>query len=159
MNIRMHYKTVRPTQEMLDKILRYSAGGEELFEDANLNPRDEKWWTETTGHIAAKLKEFMDVEKSTDHEIAASIPESAYMYCRDDREKAKVVVEYVKMARAGGSWLLPLGFLIRDCQRLEMEAMRMGDRVIRARSQLRAFAVAIAMALGCASLVETEDEF
>jgi len=50
--------------------------------------------------------------------------------------------------RRGAVWVLTVGYLIRDTERILLEGIHMGDDVIRARSQLRAFAWVIACETG-----------
>jgi hypothetical protein len=156
--IRMHFKALPATEEMVAEVLRFSTAGEELFEEANLSPQDEKWWVKTTKTIASMLQSAIDSWKVPDEDIVIKIPKDAYRHCYSESDRNRVRAEHIKGARVQGSWILPLGFLLRDCERLEMEALHMGDKVIRARGQLRAFGVAMAIALGCASVQSSDEE-
>lgn len=153
MNIRLHKGTV-PTQEMVEKISHCSAKGEELFETANLRQLDKKWWVDATQGIVHSLKEAIVIQKTTDDKLADQIPQSEYQSYFSESQKAKVRADYIKKVRNSTPWLLTLGFLLRDCERLEIEALHMGDKVIQSRGQLRSLAVVIALILGCASIPE-----
>lgn len=155
MHVVTKFKTVVPTREIIEKVKIAAKGGEELFEKASLRPRDEKWWTNSTNGIVEALEKTLIFQTVPDAEIIACIPESEFNGCYSERDKERVRQQHLTRARTGGSWVLYVGFLLRDAERLHMEALGLGDRVIQARSQLRAFAVVIAMELGCASIKES----
>jgi hypothetical protein len=93
-------------------------------------------------------------------EFASLRPQDEIWWTKTTKEIARSLQESLT-ARSRGqeTWVFTLGLLLRDCERLEMEALCMGDEAIRARRQLRAFAIAIAIALGCASWKpEPEDD-
>lgn len=156
MQINTHFKVISPTQEIIEEIKRAAKGGEELFEKAGLRPQDEVWWTEVTNEIVEDLQRTITLQSVPDEDIFACIPESAFKGCYSERDKELVREKCLRNARKGGRWVVTLGFFLRDCERLHMEALGLGSKVIQARGQLRAFAMVIAMALGCAS-VKTED--
>lgn len=155
MYVKTHFKTIVPTQEIIEKVRTAARGGEEVMERAELRPVDEQWWTDATNGIIESLEKTLILQSVPAEEIIACIPESEFKGCYSERDKERVREKHLVNARKGGSWVFTTGMLLRDAERLQVEALGRGDRVIRARSQLRAFAVVIAMALGCASIKES----
>lgn len=133
---------------MAERIRELAKGGEELLNKANLRPQDEEWWPETTEYIASTIISECEMRETSDEALIARIPQSAYAKCYSQRDRDEVTKERVAEQRRGGGWVLAIGYLIRDTERLLLEAIHMGDKVIRARSQIRAFAWVIAAETG-----------
>lgn len=160
MYIRYTFRSALPaTPEMATRVRALGQGGETCFDEANMRPQDERWWTETVETIASNMIKDCELRAATDEELALKIPESAYKtpygqpcppYEREKIRKERIAV----MRRNAGGWVMPLGFLTQGCERIYLEGIDQGQRAISARSQLRAFAVAIAMECGCARLQE-----
>lgn len=142
-------QTIKPTSEIVARVRELAAGGEECFDEADLRPSDEKWWRNVTGKIASSLEDTLRwLEMSTD-EILATMPANATKHAYSDAERARIRDEYVERRRRGGEWVFILGMMLRDAERIHTSAINHPQSAIRARSQLRAFAVAIANVLGC----------
>jgi hypothetical protein len=156
-HVRTHFKAVTPTPEIVSEVKKYAEAGSKLFERGNLRPADEEWWTNTTSEIVRLLERQISCNALTDEEIISCIPEEAYKGCWSDQERERVQQNHLQGARKGGAWVLPLGFMLRDAERLQMDALLRGQAIIEARTQLRAFVVAIAVVLGCVSLVPESD--
>lgn len=154
MNLVTTGRRLPPSREMAARIRELAKGGEELFERANLRPSDERWWLDTTAYIADCISDECFVREATEAQLLSRIPESVYRGCYDQRDKDKVTRDHLATIRKGGAWLLSLGYLIRDTERILMEGIHMGDEVIHARSQLRAFAWVIASETGYAKVVD-----
>lgn len=152
---RRHNLSTRETAERVRDLCR---GGEELFDRAKLRPQDEVWWTEATNHIASLMIEDCEIREASDATLAAKIPADAYRACYGQRDKDKVTQEHINRMRKGGAWVLTVGYLIRDTERIYLEGIAMGDRVIRARAQLRAFAWVIACETGLYKVVPDHGE-
>jgi hypothetical protein len=152
MYVKTHFKTISPTQEIIEKVRTAARGGEEVMERAELRPVDEQWWTDATNGIIESLEKTLILQSVPAEEIIACIPESEFKRCYSERDKERVREKHLVNARKGGAWVLTVGMLLRDTERLQVEALGRGNRVIQARGELRAFAVVIAMALGCASI-------
>lgn len=159
MHVQFTFRNALPaTLEMAARIRTLGEGGETCFEYANLRPQDEKWWTEVVEAIASGMVADCELRGATDDELALKIPETAYKtpygqpapYEREKIRKERIAA----MRRNAGGWVMPLGFLTQGCERIYLEGIDQGSRAISARSQLRAFAVAIAMECGCARLQE-----
>lgn len=157
----MHLVSTRrcniPNRETAERVRDLCRGGEELFDRANLRPQDEVWWTEATNHIASLMIEDCEIREANDATLAAKIPADAYRACYGQRDKDKVTQEHINRMRKGGAWVLTVGYLIRDTERIYLEGIAMGDRVIRARAQLRAFAWVIACETGLYKVVPDHD--
>ena len=162
MNVQFTFRSALPaTLEMAARIRTLGQGGETCFDHANLRPQDEKWWTETVEAIASLMEGDCELRKATDEELALRIPESAYKTAYGQpclpHEREKVRRERIQaMRRNVGGWVLAVGYLTRDCERIYLEGIDQGSHAIRARSQLRGFAIAIAMECGCARPQEGE---
>lgn len=145
-------------RETAERVRDLCRGGEELFDRAKLRPQDEVWWTETTNHIASLMIEDCEIRETSDANLAAKIPADAYRACYGQRDKDKVTQEHINRMRKGGAWVLTVGYLIRDTERIYLEGIAMGDRVIRARAGLRAFAWVIACETGLYKVVPDHGE-
>ena len=150
-----HNVSTRDTAERIRELCR---GGEELFDRAKLRPQDEVWWTDATNNIANLMIEDCEIRETSDATLATRIPESAYRSCYGQRDKDKVTQEHIGRMRKGAAWVLTVGYLIRDTERILLEGIHMGDRAIRARSQLRAFAWVIACETGLYKAVPDHGE-
>lgn len=152
---RRHNLSNRETAERVRDLCR---GGEELFDRAKLRPQDEVWWTEATNHIASLMIEDCEIREASDATLAAKIPADAYRACYGQRDKDKVTQEHINRMRKGGAWVLTVGYLIRDTERIYLEGIALGDAVIRARAGLRAFAWVIACETGLYKVVPDHGE-
>lgn len=146
-------RTAPASREMATRVRELAEGGESVFDKANLRPSDETWWVETTKHIADSIDDDVFVRGASDAELISRIPESAYKHCYGQSDRNKVTQDQLTVIRKGGAWVFPLGCLMRDTERILLESIHMGDKVIRARSQLRAFAWVIASETGYAKIV------
>ena len=117
MHVVTKFKTVVPTREIIEKVKIAAKGGEELFEKAALRPHDEKWWTDSTNGIVEALEKTLFFQTVPDAEIIACIPESEFKGCYSERDKERVRQQHLTSARTGGSWVLYVGFLLRDAER------------------------------------------
>ena len=150
--------TKRPphTREMVTRVRELAQGGETCFERANLRPSDETWWTESTEAMASAMMKEIEVSETSDEALIATIPETAYKGCYDKRDRERIQKDALHQMRLTGRGSLVLGFILRDTERLCIEALFMGDAVIKARSQLRAFAAAMALETGCAKFTNDD---
>jgi hypothetical protein len=155
--LRYTFRGADPTSEMIADVVRLGEGGENCFAAAKLRPEDEKWWTNTVAEIVRMLRSELDAINANDAALVAEMPESNYRFARSDADKAKVREDFCKLRRRGRGWIMAIGFLMRDSERVMHEALHMGDKVIRSRSQLRAFATAIAVVVGCATVLDDND--
>lgn len=162
MNVRTHYKGKTPTQEMVDEVERLKAGGEECFSRAKLRPQDEEWWTGVVSTILQMLRDEIRTASMIDSELIAEMSDSDYPYGVHNSDpfnpkRVEAQRKYVSEKRRKKRWVMVVGFLLRDANRILQEALLMGDSVIRSRHQILAFATAIAMVTGCASLDDRDD--
>jgi hypothetical protein len=156
MHLQSTLRYTHPTREIAERIRSFGEGGEELFVRANLRPQDEVWWTEAVRNIVKLMIEGCEAREASDATLAARIPEDAYRTCYSDRDKEKVTQDHIRSMRNGRAWVLIIGYLIRDTERLLLEAIHMGDSVIKARSLLRAFAWVIACETGMYKVLPEE---
>lgn len=133
---------------MAERVRKLCQGGEELFDRAKLRPQDERWWTEATNHIASLMIEDCEIREASDATLATRIPESAYRTCYSQRDKDRVTQEHINGMRKGAVWVVTVGYLIRDTERIYLEGIALGDAAIQARAGLRAFAWVIAQETG-----------
>lgn len=55
MALRIHFKTIRPTEEIIAHVKQLAQSGVEHFAEAEMREADERWWTETMDEIIAEL--------------------------------------------------------------------------------------------------------
>lgn len=147
------------SREMADAVRKFAAGGQEVFGAARLPASDQTWWTEATEHVATGILEDCDTREKSDEALIAKIPAEAFQGCYTQTMRDEVIRTRLDLMRRGGGWLLALGFLIRDTDRILMDGIFLGDRVIQARNRLRAFVWAMASEVGFARIVpDDEDE-
>lgn len=146
------------TREMAERVRELCRGGEELFDRAKLRPQDEKWWIEATNHVASLMIEDCEIRETDDATLAARIPESAYRTAYDQRGKDRITQEHINRMRKGAAWVLIIGYLIRDTERIYLEGIALGDAAIHARAGLRAFAWVIAQETGLYKVVPDHGE-
>lgn len=146
------------TREMAERVRELCRGGEELFDRAKLRPQDEKWWIEATNHVASLMIEDCEIRETDDATLAARIPESVYRTAYDQRGKDRITQEHINRMRKGAAWVLIIGYLIRDTERIYLEGIALGDAAIHARAGLRAFAWVIACETGLYKLVPDHGE-
>ena len=146
------------TREMAERVRELCRGGEELFDRAKLRPQDEKWWIEATNHVASLMIEDCEIRETDDATLAARIPESVYRTAYDQRGKDRITQEHINRMRKGAAWVLIIGYLIRDTERIYLEGIAMGDAAIHARAGLRAFAWVIAQETGLYKVVPDHGE-
>jgi len=158
MHLQSTYRHNLSTREMAERVRELSRGGEELFDRAKLRPQDEVWWTEATNHIADLMIEDCEIRETSDATLATRIPESAYRHAYNQRDKDKVTVEHINRMRKGAAWVLTVGYLIRDTERIYLEGIALGDAAIHARAGLRAFAWVIAQETGLYKVVPDHGE-
>lgn len=156
-NLRLTFRGADPTSEMIANVVRLGEGGETCFEAAKLRPEDEKWWKSTIAGIADMLRSELDAINTATETLVAQIPQESYRHAHSDAAKEKIREDFCKNRRRGRGWIMAVGFLLRDSERVMHEALHMGDKVIRARSQLRAFAGAVAVEVGCAKIIDEEE--
>lgn len=157
--VRLTFKAADPTREMVARVVKLGEGGETCFEKADLRPADERWWTEVVDGLVQALRKDLDTMAASDEALVSEIPETAYRGLYSDRDKARVREDFLKARRRGRAWVITVGFMLRDAERILHEGLFKGDQAIRARNQLKAFAFAIAIEVGCATLVdEPEDQ-
>lgn len=146
------------TREMAERVRELCRGGEELFDRAKLRPQDEKWWIEATNHVASLMIEDCEIRETDDATLAARIPESVYRTAYDQRGKDRITQEHINRMRKGAAWVLIIGYLIRDTERIYLEGIALGDAAIHARAGLRAFAWVIAQETGLYKVVPDHGE-
>lgn len=146
------------TREMAERVRELCRGGEELFDRAKLRPQDEKWWIEATNNVASLMIEDCEIRETDDATLAARIPESVYRTAYDQRGKDRITQEHINRMRKGAAWVLIIGYLIRDTERIYLEGIALGDVAIHARAGLRAFAWVIACETGLYKVVPDHGE-
>ena len=146
------------TRETAERVRELCRGGEELFDRAKLRPQDEKWWIEATNHVASLMIEDCEIRETDDATLAARIPESVYRTAYDQRGKDRITQEHINRMRKGAAWVLIIGYLIRDTERIYLEGIALGDAAIHARAGLRAFAWVIAQETGLYKVVPDHGE-
>lgn len=149
--VRFLAKAVAPTDELVAKVRELARGGETCFEDACLRPGDERWWRDVTEGIAADMETTLRSRRATDAELIAALPETAYAGASSERERRAIAGRHIADLREGGKWVFYVGLMMRDAERRFLDGIHLQREALRARGQLRGFAVAIAMALGCAT--------
>lgn len=148
-------KCLPVTREMADRVRSLGSGGETCFDDADLRPTDEAWWSKTVEGIASSMIAACEARETPAADVIA---ETAYRSAYGDQAKDKGKADRLRASHQGGSWVLPLGFLVQGCERIYREGIDKGGRAIRARSALLAFAAAIAIECGCARVQEDAED-
>lgn len=146
------------TRETAERVRELCRGGEELFDRAKLRPQDEVWWTGATNNVASLMIEDCEIRETDDATLAARIPESVYRTAYDQRGKDRITQEHINRMRKGAAWVLIIGYLIRDTERIYLEGIALGDAAIHARAGLRAFAWVIAQETGLYKVVPDHGE-
>lgn len=157
MYLRTTFKRCNPTPEMISRVRELCRGGEAYFDAAELSAADQHWWTSSVTEIARSLQESLDIEGMTDAELIAQIPESKYGRFDSKEQRARIQKAHVENQRRNGGWVLVVGFLLRDSERVVLAALDMEPAVLKARKQLRAFAAAVAITVGCATIERYAD--
>lgn len=156
MQIKYTFKGRNSTKEIADRVAELRRAGEDCFTEACLTPEDETWWKRTMTGIEKVICDEVTALETPDEDLIKEIPESAYKNCNTQKDRDRVQKDHLHRARFGKSWVLYLGFLTRDVNRVFHESILMGDRVIQARNKLRTFVAAVALETGCATLGEEE---
>lgn len=153
--VRFKPTEITPTRELVERIRSLTAGGVTCFEYAQLRPGDGRWWLSVTEGIIADLEATMRNRAADDETLLAELPQDAYKGAYGDDARRAVELRFLASRRRGGAWVFHVGMMLRDAERIFVEGINHGPKVLRARGQLRAFAVAIAMELKCAEPVRS----
>jgi hypothetical protein len=160
----MHFKTTFhnakvSTVALADRVEELGRGGEALLPAANLNQSDMDWWPGCLKGIADAIRAEAVAIVTPDADLIAQIPEKSlkdpYGYKLDPVRTQKVQEDHLRSVRYGKPWIFYVGILMRDSDRLLLEGILMGQKVVDARSKLRGFAYAVAFETGCGNLEES----
>ena len=161
-HIRFHFgKSLRASPEILEAAQFTLGAGESLLEEAELRRQDMEWWPRVWGDIISLIEGEIKNQALTDAEIVAAIPEDAYKEANAsfnrERDRQRVRERFIKNAREKARYVMALGFMTRDVERIYHEGISKSRAAIAARCQLHAIVVTFAMKCGAASPAPDQD--